>query len=347
MIKNEKTWREFYAAAVEFRDLKPWEWMYDADLFGVEDPETGQTNYCCIMGNAGEVFALGYYLGEEGLKSYLLLVSQPEKMTDVDRMAIGLGQLMLKVEFVDRNETEEAERDQFKKLGLKFRGKRQWVQARFVKPGYMPEPIDAEQARALTVGLRQAIDVATRYREGEILLGRETTGETLVRKKKGGQWIDDYEPPKSFTITPFPAFSPDKDRIRQIRQQFPQKKAAWLLIYEYMPVPVGDDSGKHYYFPKINVWVDYASRSISSFELIPPGTEAGGLEKSFFKQIEGMGYRPKQIGVNSAMALNAVRGYCESLDIELMFVPDEPAFEEVMSSFRMFMGPQPGGITDP
>ena len=60
-----------------------------------------------------------------------------------------------------------------------------------------------------------------------------------------------------------------------------------------------------------------------------------------------MGYRPKQIGVNSAMALNAVRGYCESLDIELMFVPDEPAFEEVMSSFRMFMGPQPGGITDP
>ncbi len=59
-------------AATACRGLKPWEWMHEGDIFGVKDAESGGIGYSCIMGNAGEVYALGVYLDDEGFKLYQL-----------------------------------------------------------------------------------------------------------------------------------------------------------------------------------------------------------------------------------------------------------------------------------
>lgn len=337
MAENEQVWRDFYEAAIAFRDLKPWEWMYDADLFGVEDPETGKTNYCCIMGNAGEVFALGYYLGDEGLKSYLLLVNQPDELTPIDRMALGLNQFMLKVEFVNREDLDKPDLDQIKSLGLKFRGKKQWLQARFLEPAHLPLPIDTEQARVLTIGLRQAVDVARRYKEDPDVLGDQESGKVLVRKQQNGTWTDTYDLPKSFNIIPFPVIFPDPKHIEKARRKYPQKETAWLFMYEYLMTPVGMDSGEGFIFPKISLWVNYADGFINNFQIIKPGEEQEVIEKGFFELLDQMELRPMQIGVNSIMAFRAIREICAPLDIELIFVPEEPLFEEVMQSFRGFM----------
>ncbi len=34
-------WSALYAAAMEFRQLAPWQWMYDEAVFGVKDPVSG------------------------------------------------------------------------------------------------------------------------------------------------------------------------------------------------------------------------------------------------------------------------------------------------------------------
>ena len=45
--------------------------MWDSDIFGVKNPMTGKIGYCCIMGSAGEHFALGVFMGNEGLRRTL------------------------------------------------------------------------------------------------------------------------------------------------------------------------------------------------------------------------------------------------------------------------------------
>lgn len=45
-------WRELYAAAEEFRNLQPWIWMSDADLFGVDRRDVG--SYGAFLSRGGQ-----------------------------------------------------------------------------------------------------------------------------------------------------------------------------------------------------------------------------------------------------------------------------------------------------
>lgn len=47
--------RELYLQAFLIRDGRFWEWMDEGDIFGVQNPETGEIAYCSFMGAFGEV----------------------------------------------------------------------------------------------------------------------------------------------------------------------------------------------------------------------------------------------------------------------------------------------------
>src|SRR5262249_55289606 len=145
-------WSALYEAALAFKEVGCWEWMYDSDLFGVQNPDTGEVGYCCVLGNLGEVFALNVYLGAEGLDSYWALQDEspdldPEDLEDIagmdvmdvlaDRemdspdspfaaMSILNSQKCLVASFEDRSDLEKEDLNLIRKLGLKFRGKQAW-----------------------------------------------------------------------------------------------------------------------------------------------------------------------------------------------------------------------------
>src|SRR5947209_235334 len=65
-----EAWRQLYELAGKLKELAPWEWMDESEIFGVESPEDGEIGFVSVMGARGEHLAIGIYLGAEGLYGF-------------------------------------------------------------------------------------------------------------------------------------------------------------------------------------------------------------------------------------------------------------------------------------
>ena len=159
-------WRRLYQAAIRVKEIAPWEWMTEQDVFGVQDPETDEIGFVSVMGTLGEHLAVAVYLGTEGLYSFwgfqqLAASAPPEAL---------LGIPHLQASFEDRGELTDKDRRVIEGLGLKFRGRQAWPLFRSYRPGYFPWYLEAWEARFLTCALEQAVEVAQRFKEDTTLL---------------------------------------------------------------------------------------------------------------------------------------------------------------------------------
>ncbi|MBW3625638.1 MAG: hypothetical protein KY468_19770 [Armatimonadetes bacterium] len=187
---------ELFEAARSFKFVEPWDWMFDSDLFGVRNPETGEIGYCCVMGNLGEHYALAVYRGSEGLDGYLCMQQGYVPEDPLDALAM---QYALMASFEDREAMSKEDRQVMKELGLKFRGRNAWPQFRSYRPGYQPWYLTGEEARFLALALDQSVEVAVRIQGDPDLLERVPEGHVLVRTRDaGGEWRDEFLRPEPY-----------------------------------------------------------------------------------------------------------------------------------------------------
>ncbi|MCD4765277.1 MAG: hypothetical protein K8R34_02070, partial [Methanosarcinales archaeon] len=154
-------YKALYEAALEFKELAPWNWMHETDIFGVKDPVSGEIGYCCIRGGAGEHYALGLYLGSEGLYGLSRILSG--EFSEFKDEALFI-QNCLMASFEDRKSLQKQDLQQIKALGLKFRGRNAWPLFRNYMPGFFPWYLKSDEVRFLTVALKQAMDVSLRFK---------------------------------------------------------------------------------------------------------------------------------------------------------------------------------------
>ncbi len=64
-------WRRLLDSTLKIRDLKPWTWMDEADIFGIQHPLTGELNLVSIMGAPVEYHAVNVYRGVQGITGFL------------------------------------------------------------------------------------------------------------------------------------------------------------------------------------------------------------------------------------------------------------------------------------
>ncbi len=334
---TEQEWRALYEAAARYKKLAPWDWMLDRHIFGVRDPESDVVGYCCVMGNAGEHFALGVYLGDEGLRGYTRIQSG-EFFDNPDESLFAQHCLM--ASFEDRELIDKRDYAQIKALGLRFRGAAAWPQFRNYTPGYYPWYIDGAEARFLTVALDQSCDVATRFAENPRLLTPRRDGSLLVRVREGEGWRDALHTPNR-NPAPAPSAPPppvDELRIQRLKGAQLARSGIWETGHFYFPQPTQDEPGERPYFAKTLMFVDGRSGMILAPRLVRPEEWRPAYQEQLLELIEQARAIPSELAVRDEETRDLLAPAAQPLGIRLRVAKQLPALDMAQDSLAGFMG---------
>ena len=326
-------WRKLFQAAQSFYELAPWEWVFDFDIFGIQNPETKEVGYASILGNLGEVFGLCVYLGSEGLTNYLRLQGRDPEEIDWD---VVVGLRCLTAFFEDREDLDPRDRDVIKKLGLKFRGRKAWPVFRSHRPGYAPWYLTSSEARFLTVALLQAQHVAKRLLDDPELLDRAPDDLYLVRVRTGKRWRDEWQPPPPpppLVFEPLP-----EEVVSALRAQNRPRNGVWEVDLFLLPTMIQERKDSPPYYVSALLCVHQESYFVVGIDLVPYWNRLTQLQRRFAKVLEKspIGW-PKRVLVKRLELLVLLSPLLEDLGIEIELAPRLPALEEVQQSFIAFL----------
>lgn len=334
MNKNptKTAWRRLYTAAKNFRDLAPWDWTEDDRIFGVKNTETGQIDYCVVLGALGEVFALMVYEGHEGLQGYLkLLQGELEEGPHVVEHQKGLM-----ASFENRSDLAAADLTVIRSLNLKFRGKNNWPMFRHYLPGYMPWFLNASQAEVLANCLEQSLDVLPRYRQDPALLQDPVSGSHLVRvlgKKNGREaWHDEILAAPEPVEDHLPYIPADEVGLARIQRQDKKHLGTWEVGYCYAPMPIQERRDERPYFPRLLAIVHAESGLILTFELGGPDDRLTVFRDRIMSCLENQKTLPEQFLVDHDEAATLIEPIAKTLGIILHRVRELPAFTEALDA---------------
>ena len=329
-------WRDLYYAAIEFKKIECWNWMWDSDIFGVQNPVTGEIGYCCVMGGAGEHFALAVYQGSEGLNGYLTLQSEKNYPSLEDMLNL---QKLLMASFEDRKFLQKEDFQLIKKIGLKFSGPNSWPLFRSYRPGYHPWYLTSEEARYLTLCLRQAIDVSLRFKDDSEMLTPPTENHYLIRVPKknetGLSWRDEWIEPLPLKKGEIIAEPIDADRLEEIKSRIPHRQGVWEVDFFYFPQAVKEKEGRPFY-PYVTLWVEHHSGFILKHHLAKPAEFISEFQGQFLIIAENMKTLPQEILVKKEETFKLLKPIAFELGIKLRRVKKLKMLEDAKADMFKF-----------
>jgi len=325
-------WRELYEAAIEFKKIECWNWMWDSDIFGVQNPVNGEIGYCCVMGRAREHFALTVYLGTEGLEGYLKTQSGKINPYSMDALYV---QKCLIVSFEDRESLQKEDFQVIKRLGLKFRGPNSWPLFRSYRPGYFPWYLTSEEVKYLTIALHQTIDVSLRFKNNPKMFIPPVKNRYLVRvsrkEKNTLEWRDQWLEPSLLEETETIMKPVDVNRLEKIKRMIPQHQGIWEIDFSYFPRAVREKKGRPYY-PYVIFCVEHYSYFILDSHLVKPAELISDFREQFLKLVESIKLLPQEILVKRKKAFELLRPITSRLGIKLRSVKKLIALEHAQTS---------------
>jgi hypothetical protein len=315
-------WRNLYQAAIRVKEIAPWEWMTETDIFGVQDPETDEIGFVSIMGMLGEHLAVAVYLGAEGLYSFWGF----QQVADSAPPEALLEMPHLQASFEDRGELSTKDRDVIKELGLRFRGRQEWPMFRSYRRGYLPWYLEAPEARTLTYALEQAVEVALRFKEDPGMLDPSDEESYLVRvprEVRGNMvWEDEVMKVPPLEPEPIPIVM-DVQALEWVKQ-LPRGEHTLEVDLFVFPARI-QEKGARPYFPHILLMVESDRGLILGNELLAPEpglVEMWGLvPMKVVHQLARIGTLPREIKVRSFQLLALLKLLEEELDVEVKAAP--------------------------
>ena len=307
-VVSQDVFEGLYESATKFRKLEPWVFMEDSELFGVQNPDTREIAYCCVMGAMDQVLGLVAYRGTSGLEYWRKMQSgeiSPETCPDVMFM-----QDCLIATFVGKGELDTQDKKSVAKLGLKFTGSRRYPQFRSHRPGLMPWYLDESDAKfmaAMDFVPRLIVHGATSLPENEdeddnkvlVYLAKRLEADRVDVELK---WITP-EPVKEKPVAPLKL---DDLRIHRLKQMKLGKGGAWEADWFYVPSSIHDREIP--YFARIALIADKKSGYICNLDTMQlEQTPPAGVVAALFGAIEKTKLLPSEIRVRNTELEKALK----------------------------------------
>ncbi len=287
-------WLALHQAAIAYKQLAPWRWMADIELFAVENPADRQVGYCSPLGSGGEEFGLVVFLGAEGFDwCRRLMLGEIEGENFEGWAAVPV----LSTAFVNRLDLEERDRDVIRSLDLSFRGRNAWPVFRSHRPGYFPWYVEREEAQFLTAILQQAVEVAARVREGGLDVSRGArAGLVLTRYYYEGHWLEEWRKPLALKPEAGTPELPDEAVLQRLRKVAGKPRGSWELDFFLLPTPVRSGSQRPFY-PSFMLAVERKQGLIAGSGVLGPCPSIADKQGALLQVLEAAGQLPREIRV--------------------------------------------------
>lgn len=206
-IVSNSVWAKLYQVAALFLESEIWEWMEESEIFGIQDPKTGEIGYCSFMElNDGEVPAIAIFRGTSGLREFEKTLKGEFSTSKAEFLAV---QNFIRVEFVKKEGLDEVDLKVLKDLGLKVGKNAKIPLFRSYLPRYLPWYLNESEAQYLTLCLERALGFLDLYEEDFGLLDADDPEAILVDistpAPSGPFWELHWKVPE---VAPQQSFSP-------------------------------------------------------------------------------------------------------------------------------------------
>jgi hypothetical protein len=335
-----KEWKTLYEAATEFRNIESWRWLEDSQVFGVQNPETGEIGYCCVLGALGELFALVVYLGTEGLGTHLRVQSGELPPEGADALH---SQKCLIATYENKGSLAKEDLQAVRELGLNFKGRRMWPLFRSYQPGYFPWFLARDGARFLTVALQQALVIAPQLREDMDLLTPNNEGLYWVRvpeQQQGGlKWKDRWLRPAPLRQEKRAAPPVDELRLQRIKNKTGPRQGVWEVGLSFAPYPVQEQKEERPFYPYVFLCVDGELGLVLGTQILEPWNLPSAFQQVFLDLLESSRVLPKQVLSNRPELLDLLGPVAGRIGFELASSKKLAALEEAFDSmYKMMQG---------
>lgn len=327
-------WKKLYQTAIKFKNIECWNWMDDTDIFGVGNIETNEIGYCCIMGNAGQMYGISIYIGNDGLKSYMDTL-----YPDIPLEDIGYIQNCITIYFQDREDLNKEDLKLIKDVELKFRGKKQWPKFRNYKPNYHPANLSRNEVKYMTYALEQIIDVALRCKENENLIHPEDENLIFTRVSKTVDneivWEDSYV--KVDINENYSEYeNVNEIALKRIKDNKPRKTGIWEVDFFNAPVMV-KEKGRPFY-PLMFMIAEAGSGAMLEMKMSSDfESYIGEFRDEFIDLVTKSKHIPEVIVVQRKSTFQMLELISQKLGIELQTVEELYNIQEFRKGLKEFL----------
>ncbi|UPW82638.1 plasmid pRiA4b ORF-3 family protein [Lysinibacillus sp. Ag94] len=278
------------------KKLKPWQYFSDDEVVGIHFADVDYKVLVSVMGAGGEEFGLMIFDTELGYPSLANILYEKNLSSD---FSYGLNALT--VNFVDREELDQADYLLIKDNGLSYRGKKNWIQFRSYLEGTHPERPDYLEVVLLIDVISRMINIIEARKDGWEYPQLAAHQYPMFKVQMDGELQEIYILQINM---PKPTFECYEEISMFEKAKYKKKpKSALQVEYDvfYMPFGVESEETSRTVYPLAGMLVERGSNLIIEHELFPMPKTPPIAQGVLWAFLQGLEVRPSKIFVSKEL----------------------------------------------